>query len=57
MFVGASSQTVGKALLPKLVLYPLRFAYNLTQMMLCAYMSIEAGKLAYNHVIIPTYSQ
>lgn len=46
VFFGA---TVGKALLPKLVLYPLRFAYNLTQMMLCAYMSIEAGKLAYNH--------
>lgn len=35
--------------LPKMELYALRFVYNLVQMGLCAYMFIEAGKLAYNH--------
>ena len=29
--------------------YPLRFVYNIGQVMLCSYMTIEAGLLAYRH--------
>lgn len=32
---------------PRVDPYPLKFAYNLSQMMLCAYMTIEAGRIAY----------
>ena len=35
--------------------YPLRFVYNIGQVMLCSYMTIEAGLLAYrnNYSIVP----
>ena len=31
-------------------LYPVRFAYNVSQMMLCSYMAIEAFTVAYREV-------
>jgi len=36
-------------------LYPIKFAYNMAQVMLCSYMSIEAGMKAYeaNYTILP----
>ena len=35
--------------------YGLKFAYNISQMLLCAYMTVEAGLLAYRHgyTVIP----
>jgi hypothetical protein len=40
---------------PKIDPYPLKFFYNMSQMMLCAYMTLEAGLVAYrnNYTIIP----
>ena len=32
---------------PKIDPYPLKFLYNMSQMMLCAYMTVEAGLVAY----------
>mmetsp|Transcript_12240 Transcript_12240/g.25084 ORF Transcript_12240/g.25084 Transcript_12240/m.25084 type:complete len:291 (-) Transcript_12240:128-1000(-) len=40
---------------PKIDPYPLKFLYNMSQMMLCAYMTVEAGLVAYrnNYTIFP----
>ncbi|GMI35810.1 hypothetical protein TrCOL_g10780 [Triparma columacea] len=40
---------------PKIDPYPLKFFYNMSQMMLCAYMTVEAGLVAYrnNYTIVP----
>jgi GNS1/SUR4 family len=35
--------------LPAIDPYPIKFLYNVSQIMLCAYMTIEAGFLAYRH--------
>ena len=40
---------------PKIDPYPLKFLYNMSQMMLCAYMTVEAGLVAYRseYTIVP----
>lgn len=47
--------------LPAMDPYPIKFIYNVSQIMLCAYMTIEAGLLAYrnNYTLLPCndYSQ
>ena len=46
---------------PALDPYPIKFIYNVSQIMLCAYMTIEAGLLAYrnDYTLLPcnTYNQ
>jgi elongation of very long chain fatty acids protein 4 len=44
VFVGSA---VMKSGVPAMDPYPLKFVYNVSQIMLCAYMTIEAGMLAY----------
>jgi GNS1/SUR4 family len=35
--------------IPPMSLYPIQFVYNVTQIFLCAYMTIEAGMIAYRN--------
>lgn len=44
-----------KAGVPAIDPYPIKFIYNVSQIMLCAYMTIEAGLLAYrnNYTLMP----
>jgi elongation of very long chain fatty acids protein 4 len=46
VFVGSLIMSMG---IPAIDPYPLMFVYNLSQIMLCAYMTIEAGLLAYRN--------
>jgi elongation of very long chain fatty acids protein 4 len=41
--------TVMKLGLPVMSLYPIQFLYNVSQIFLCAYMTIEAGMIAYRN--------
>mmetsp|Transcript_5389 Transcript_5389/g.7631 ORF Transcript_5389/g.7631 Transcript_5389/m.7631 type:complete len:274 (+) Transcript_5389:44-865(+) len=52
VFIGSS---VMKAGVPAIDPYPLKFVYNVSQIMLCAYMTIEAFLLAYrnNYTLMP----
>ena len=38
-----------KAGVPAMDPYPIKFFYNVSQIMLCAYMTIEAGMIAYRN--------
>jgi hypothetical protein len=42
-----------KAGVPAMDPYPLKFVYNVSQIFLCAYMTIEAGMIAYRHNYAP----
>ena len=55
MFVFLGSAVFKSGLLPAMDPYPLKFIYNVSQIMLCAYMTIEAGMLAYrnSYTILP----
>lgn len=46
-FVVVGSQVMN--FLPAIDPYPIKFIYNVSQIFLCAYMTIEAGLLAYRH--------
>mmetsp|Transcript_4318 Transcript_4318/g.6209 ORF Transcript_4318/g.6209 Transcript_4318/m.6209 type:complete len:278 (+) Transcript_4318:79-912(+) len=58
VFIGSA---VMKAGVPALDPYPIKFLYNVSQIMLCAYMTIEAFMLAYRngYTVLPcqTYNQ
>jgi elongation of very long chain fatty acids protein 4 len=46
VFIGSF---IMKAGVPAIDPYPLKFVYNVSQIFLCAYMTIEAGMIAYRH--------
>jgi GNS1/SUR4 family len=48
-FVVIGSAVMKQANLPAMDPYPIKFAYNVSQIMLCAYMTIEAFLLAYRN--------
>jgi elongation of very long chain fatty acids protein 4 len=54
-FVLVGSSLFKSGALPAIDPYPLKFIYNVSQIMLCAYMTIEAGMLAYrnSYTILP----
>lgn len=48
-FVVVGSAVMKSGLVPAIDPYPLKFMYNVSQIMLCSYMTIEAGLLAYRN--------
>jgi elongation of very long chain fatty acids protein 4 len=49
LFVTFGSALFSQKFMPAIDPYPLKFFYNLSQMMLCSYMTIEAGLVAYRN--------
>jgi len=48
-FVFVGSIIMKSGLIPAIDPYPIKFVYNVSQIMLCSYMFIEAGLLGYRH--------